>query len=596
MENIQSFLNLFGGVIGETPVNDNMHIDYKLGVIIAPSAMHLKKQIINQISYANLGSNQLNNSSFYKSWSRVSNVSLEERLRDQATHYFTTYGLMALGINCPDFIYIPIDEFQEKAPENLKLRVIKGYSKEALIAGCFNMLKSGLALQESTIKDIINVLNGCDYKFTGDEEINNREAKIYFAKLTKILPKNGEDLFRYLVYCATNQTLLIKSDALIKLIKESNYKLKLDKNQLVELSKSFNRYKPLWLAFKHKKNNSAFVNRIAKLAKKHHVPQSVNVLGSLTSKTFDVDTIKNAVKKANIFQIVRALNAMDHYSSGTFDRYYKIRNGKSFAKVKCHVQKNNSAFPVLIDEIKSRIKSKKVYIPEYIDYAFPVSEKMYTGNIPKHTKISASYKEGESILIGVYWKNDHHSDLDLSAVSLDEKIGWNRNWKTNNEGLMFSGDITNAYDGATEWLYCKRIDSPYLINLNAFSCPDNQKYTLIVGYSKDSINPNYMIDPNKILFQVESSMDQKQKIIGVINPNENKDGIEFSIIDQSFGNSIISCFKEKDKIARSAILSQVENSLKLRDVFDIVKNKEEADVVLEPNELSKDSILKLLGD
>ena len=623
MENIQSSLNLFGGVVtskeflsmmlkSDKKPNyfDDIHIDYELGIIIAPSAMHLKKEIISQISNTKLTTNQLNNSSFYKSWKKVSNVSIEQRLRDQVTHYFTTYGSMAFGLDSPDYVYIPTDEFQEKSPETLKLRVIKGYDQNTLISECFNMLKSGIALQETTIQDIINVLVACGYKFTGEEEIKNREAKIYFANLTKILPKNGDDLFRYLMYCATKQTLLVKSDDMINLIKASDYKLELNNDQLVELSKSFNRYKPLWLAFKKKSKlsklgkfehktsclNNSIVNRIAKLAKSNHVPQPVNVLSSLTSKKFDADTIEKSVKKANIFQIVRAFNAMNYYSSGNYDRYYRIRNGKSYAKVKKSVQKNKSAFPILIDEIKNRVKSKKVYIPEYIDYAFPISEKMYTGNIPKNTKISASYKKGASLLIGVYWKNKEHSDLDLSAVSLDEKIGWNRYWKTDDNGLMYSGDVTSAFDGASEWLHCKKIESEYLINLNAYSAPDNQSYTLIVGYSEDSeIGQNYMIDPNNILFQVESVMDQKQKVIGVVSPNENKDGIEFSIIDQSFGNGIVSSFASKDKIARSAILSQVENCLRLSDVFDIVKNKEEADVVLEPNELSKDSILKLFN-
>jgi hypothetical protein len=105
-----------------------------------------------------------------------------------------------------------------------------------------------------------------------------------------------------------------------------------------------------------------------------------------------------------------------------------------------------------------------------------------------------------------------------------------------------------------------------------------------------------MIDPNNILFQTECEMDQKQKIIGMIAPNQNNDGVEFSIIDQSFGNKTVSSFKEHDVTARSAILSQVENCLRLRDIFEVVDNKEDADVVLEPNDLSKDSILKLFAD
>jgi hypothetical protein len=276
------------------------------------------------------------------------------------------------------------------------------------------------------------------------------------------------------------------------------------------------------------------------------------------------------------------------------NRYYKIRNGKSFAKTKPstltmeQIRQNLSS---LLETVKTLKKDTKIYTTPFVDYAVPVSEKMFSGNIPKYTKISIPYETSQSLLVGVYWKNtESHSDLDLSAVNVNGKIGWNS--RHNGGGLSYSGDVTSAHNGASEWLYCHKLDGDYLIKLNRYSAPENQQYKIIIGYG-DKINSNYMIDPNKILFSVDCVMDHRQKILGLLKPNGNNTGVDFYLIDQFFGEGIVSSYREKDKIAQSAILSQSENFIRLSDIFTVVKNKEDADVILEPNELSKDSILNL---
>jgi hypothetical protein len=598
MKNISSSLLLFGAVIGRNvPDSNNFYIDQELGVVIAPSAMHLKDSILKEIKSTTLKNSQLNNTSFYKSWKKVQSVTLIERLRDQILHYFTTYGLMSLGLDSPEYVYIPTDEFATDSPKSLKLRVIKGISRVNLITSCFKFLNAKIALQQDTIQNILNVLSDCEYIFTGNEKIANREAKSLIVDLTGILPKNGEELFRYLIYSATKESLIVKNSQLITNIKSSRFDLDVlitSETQIVELSKSFHRYKPLWLAFKFNKDNSKIVNRIAKLAKVHHVPLAENVLGSLTSKMYSHKELTDAMHNASIFQILRAISATKLYLTDNDNRYYKIRNGKSFAKTKPstltmeQIQQNLST---LLETVKTLKKDTKIYTTPFVDYAVPVSEKMFSGNIPKYTKISIPYEESQCLLVGVYWKNTQsHSDLDLSAVNVNGKIGWNS--RHNGGGLSYSGDVTSAHKGASEWLYCHKLDGEYLIKLNRYSAPENQQYKIIIGYG-DKINSNYMIDPNKILFSVDCAMDHRQKILGLLKPNENNTGVDFYLIDQFFGEGIVSSYKEKDKIAQSAILSQSENFIRLSDIFTITTKKEDADVILEPNELSKDSILNL---
>jgi hypothetical protein len=598
MKNISSSLLLFGAVIGRSnPISNDFYIDQELGVVIAPTAMHLKDSILSEIKSTTLQNSQLNNTSFYKSWTKVQSVTLIERLRDQILHYFTTYGLMSLGLDSPEYVYIPTDEFATDSPKSLKLRVIKGISKENLNASCFKFLNAKIALQQDTIQNILNVLADCGYIFTGNEKIANKEAKSLIVDLTGILPKNGEELFRYLIYTATKETLVIKNSQLITNIKSSRFDLNVlitSESQIVELSKSFHRYKPLWLAFKFNKNNSRIVNRIAKLAKVHHVPLAENVLGSLTSKMYSRKELTDAMQNASIFQILRAISATKLYLTDNDNRYYKIRNGKSFAKTKpstLTMEQIQQNLFTLLETVKTQKKDTKIYTAPFVDYAVPVSEKMFSGNIPKYTKISVPYEESQSLLVGVYWKNTQsHSDLDLSAVNVNGKIGWNS--RHNGGGLSYSGDVTSAHNGASEWLYCHKLDGEYLIKLNRYSAPENQQYKIIIGYG-DKINSNYMIDSNKILFSVDCVMDYRQKILGLLKPNENNTGVNFYLIDQFFGEGIVSSYKEKDKIAQSAILSQSENFIRLSDIFTITTKKENADVILEPNELSKDSILNL---
>lgn len=584
MNSIESSIILFNAVIAQQNSTDNYYINYKRGIVISPDAVHEKENILKVID--NIP--DLNNTSFYKSWNKCKSVTLQERLIDQILHYFTT------AINS-EYIYFPTDELSTLPPENLRLKVIRGLSREQLIDSCFRLLQSSVALKSETLDHIFNVLAYCDYNFTGNEKIANREAISRVADLTGILPKNGDDLFRYIIYKATSETLIIKNEELIQKIKNSQYELNLTVDQVTELSRSFHRHKPLWMAFKFNKHNSSIVNKISKLAKNNHVPMQQNVLNSLTSKIHNKEEIIKSLNTANVFQIIRAINAINYYSLKGCDRYYRIRNGKSYAKRKQPSLGESRLLEtkkILLSALRDKVKNKKVFIPDFIDYAAPTSEKLFVGNVPVNSRITVPYDKSRNLLIGVYWKNsEEHSDLDLSAINITGKIGWNSGWVSNE--LTYSGDVTSAFNGASEWLYCQELKSEFLIKLNAYYAPDEQDYKLIIGYG-DKIDRNYIIDPNNILFSVDCVMNQNQKVLGLLSPNENNTGVEFHLIDQSFGQSIVSSLKEKDIIAQAAILSQVRSCLKLKDILNVVNNKDDAEIMLDPNDLQKDTILKLL--
>ena len=59
------------------------------------------------------------------------------------------------------------------------------------------------------------LIDELDYTFTGNENIKNKEAIIKIASLYGILPKDKMHFFRYIIWMATGESLLIKNEEVI---------------------------------------------------------------------------------------------------------------------------------------------------------------------------------------------------------------------------------------------------------------------------------------------------------------------------------------------------------------------------------------------
>ena len=562
------------------------------GVVITPEAAHYDNVdlIRNYLKSEQLNGKQLN-ASFHKSWHKIANSSDWQLKLEQLVHYITTYGYEQAGIYDQDSIFIPEEVLN--LPEPIALKVITCLSEKQLITKCLDLLASGVALKQETIDDIFSVLDDCGYSFKGNEVIKNKEAKCVVIDRTGILPSNGDELFRYLFYKATGKSLIIKNASTISAIKQSGYQLPaLTLQQQQELAKSFNRYKPLWLALKAAyKDNRRVINQISKWSKTKHVPMPVNPINVLTSQFIERSVLEPALSKANIYQLVRAGNACLEYAMLKPEHYYRIRNGKGYAKNKDNSLEKNELlrnFSFVYSEMLSRInKELKVFIPKHIQYAVPVSEKMFSGNIPKGTKVSVPYGE-EHILVGIYWEGDR-VDLDLSGMQSDgEKVGWDGRYS--DSGVMYSGDITSAPNGASEWLYLNKVDKKIIVTVNSFRAEDQQPYKIIVGYGSN-IKANYVINPNKVVFSADAVMSQKEQIVGIIQPTDT--GIEFILVDQGIGDSNVSATTAEGIIAREAIINQANTTMTVNQLFTVVDSKEEADLDLSPECLNRTTILDL---
>lgn len=615
---INSSLRLFNAVLEDASstatATDYEQLD-EYGVVIAPSAIHNSKEIRSYLKQAKVSGKQMNQT-FYSSAEEVQSKTLAERLTDQLTHYFTTYGLRAMGLGS-DFMYVPNDWEKTELPDQIKFQVIVGATANELIGRCLSMLESGMAMKQETIEDVINVLDYCSYKLTGHEIIKNREAQVLIADKTGVLPVNSDALFRYLMFKATGQTMPIKNKDFYTAITISGYRLpQLTNTHETNLAISFNRRKEFWMALKKaNKFNASVINRISKKSKKYHRPVPVNVLSSLTSKQFLYSEIQTAAKQANAFQLIRSMNALRAYeeyqevvdSSKEAHRIYQVRNGKAYVKkASSYVSKNVQAYNLLWSEISSLIdKQTKVYIPEGVRYTLPTSEKQFVGNVPTNSSIVLDPAKGK-IIAGIYWENGkrNHVDIDLSCDSLaGDRVGWNSRW--HNSELVFSGDITNAPSGASEWFtITKGVSSSWLLSANVFSggaSEDNPiKAKIMVGYEpNDKVHTDWgrhYIDPNDVLFTAEVEFKRRGLTLGMISPYEQVNGptlVRFTLLNSSVSNRCVTSGSQSVNLI-SAMLPKIDSALCLNDFLNVCEDPDEAEIDLSPNALAKDSLLNLI--
>ncbi len=558
------------------------------GFIIEPGALWAKIEIVNFYKNEKLDGYGLNKT-FHKSWKTIFSSSRTDLYFEQIRHYISTYGS-----DFEDEIYIP-NEILEIPNTKVVFKVIKAYPKEEMTQKCLELLKSGIALKEETINDVLSILvDELDYEFTGKENIKNKEAVIKIADMYGIIPNDVLEFFRYIIYRTTGESLLIKSKEVIEAIKTSNYNpaIQFEKYGLEKLAEIFNRFKPLFLAFKTKCPKA--INKIAKLSKIHHKPLVSNPLNYVTSIILNQEDDLHWLDNATPFALFRAISACHSRIQGQYAFAYRIRNGKSFIKTNKVSGAAWSNYDFLISYCKKRftLNGKKFFLPQDVEYALPTSEKMFVGNIPTGSKFF-----GDSLAIGIYWENQWGAhDIDLSGLNIGGKIGWNSEYKQGNGELMYSGDITDAPNGAVEYLYAKNgLKEPTLINSNIFSGSGNSEYKIVVGKG-DQIDYNFMMNPNHLFLETKCQSVQKQTILGVLIPEKNKQC--FVILNFGAGQSRVSGNSEITITATQALFQQWSNPISFRQIIiafggEIVNETENAEYNLSLNNLQKDSFIKI---
>lgn len=615
-------LKLFNVVCAEREATAPVLIK-DLGIVLDSKAAPYQVNIEKYFRSKTLNSSKLN-SSFYTSWEKVKNLPEIERLIDQVLHYASTYGTNFQS----DFVYKPNEKIEGLSEDRLKFVYVRGVSKDELVEMCFQLLESGIALAQESVEDILSILQSCNYKFgvTDTERVKNREALILICDKMNVVPSLPVEALRYIVYLITGETLLIKSDSLLQKMSEAESEPKRLGLQLFnqypkeKFATIFNRFKPIFLALKklkvepvkmrffNRKNpvaaslvteTSQRVNQISKLSKSLHVPLEKNLLNSLRSCTVDeLKKEKDKLLKTPFFQIARALN---YLRQSQLDGYkiYQIRNGKTFTKedlvqnsplVKEQFKKKEA---YLLELLKERydFSGQFFHIPNEVEYAIPTSEKAFVGNVPIGTKFTSS----EPIAAGIYWENSGGArDLDLSAVGLNSKVGWNASYQ--NTGLLYSGDMTDAQKGAVEYMYMtEELDDTFLLINNVYSGKVNSEYKIVLGKGPN-LKDKHMMQPKNVWFQADATTVSRQSLIGVLSPEDT--GSSFLILNGGSGSQSVSGSNKMNSITREAIVDRWQNSFSLNELLvtlgaEIFPVMQEGCSDLSPEMISRDSLLKL---
>lgn len=578
-------LKLFNAVLAKES-------DYKAfisedGFVIESKAIWAKKEIISYYAKEKLNGKDLNKT-FHKSWQKIKNSSRFQLLIEQINHYISTYGS-----HFQNEIYIP-NEVLNIPDVKLNFKVIKAYTKKEMQEKCLSLLRSGIALKEETIDDLLNILhNELEYDFTGKENIRNKEAVIKIADRYEIYPENPVEFFRYVIYKTTQTTLLIKDDNLINLIKQSRF----DPTFLFQLfgvekmAEIFNRFKPLFLAYKNRAPK--VINKISKLSKVYHQPLISNPLNNVTNillENSDLHWLENATP----FALFKALSACYSRMYGQDTFVYRIRNGKSWTKKTTATSANELNYDFILHYLKSKYNfdGKKIYLPKDVEFALPTSEKMFVGNIPTGTRFYA-----DRLAVGIYWEDAWGAyDLDLSGLNIAGKIGWNTAYNQNEGELMYSGDMTSAPNGAVEYLYANKGSvAPTLVMNNVFSGETECGYKIVIGKG-DAISYDYMMNPNNLFAEAKCNSVQKQTILGMLFPKNGKQC--FTLLNFGAGHSHVSGTSEVSMMATTALFQQwyepISFNLLMQELgAEIALHKEDVDFDFSLENLEKDSFTKI---
>lgn len=501
---VKASLNLHGSV----PVRDSKVYNKNLKLIkygyIAP------KNISKTVERVLISEATKLNKTFYTTWSDVTSKTREELAVDQICHYISvTFGDI---LNLPEIVYIPNVNCEKDM--SVPLRFVKGCEVDEIKDLTRNLLYKKVALKADTIADVFNILQTHEVDIT---KVRNRDSRTYIHVKHDIAPRDPIDILRCAVYDATGELSLIKNKDTYKKIEEGTHSIRWLKDNEQCLAVIFNRYKPIFMSMKTHAEAKPYINRISKLSKKHHSP--------MQSATHEPTTGYEIVKHVK------------YLINNKPSKVYQVRNGKMW----CTRDRK--------DEIDKYVSKLKCVLPDcFIQtpgtrLALPTSEKNFSGPFPIGTTFEPP--PSSPLIVGVYWRNQDGKriDLDLSAVDMNSKVGWNRNYST--QDVVFSGDVIDAPQGANEYLCFKNITSPKIVLVNKYrTCHDGiVNMNIIIGTGAIAKGQN-MLDDSQVIATTSTTCDEKQKTIGIVYPTD--DGPKFVLIDKCIGKKIAIGTANKD--------------------------------------------------
>ncbi len=236
--------------------------------------------------------------------------------------------------------------------------------------------------------------------------------------------------------------------------------------------------------------------------------------------------------------------------------------------------------------------SEKIFISKNVNTEFklPLTVRGDSGFLVE--KGSCYRIKSDKLRFGIYWKNgETRCDLDLGAVEMDSEfnfigfVSWNTDYK--NQGITFSGDVTDAPEGAAEYLqfYLNSVRGRYiLITCNRFSgMPENNEYYIGV---QTPTNKKFdeEFDPKNLDYHVTDKFDgagNKSRYCMVLDTTT---GYAYPLMLSS-NSRVMSVDKALGHITNMTV-NFWTSKVSYKDIFftllqeNLVRDKEDADVVI----------------
>lgn len=560
------------------------------------------------------------NNTLHKSLSYVENASDEELLYDQLLHYFSTYGREALGLEAR--VVIPNEVLKlPEGEDSIVVNIIHVLDHDEIVAKMYELIYSNMAMKKNTLESIVAVIEGYDIKFDINE-VKNKELFVRLCAKFNVVPRNPSAFLRYIVYKVTGNSLLINRSremqrTLRMAIRYSSY-LGNDIQSMLEnyvrlygstlLEETFFRYKYIWVALKDT-HTANFINRLRKKANKaKRRNNGLKVLDRLTTdNNIAIKDIKEELKKVSIYKKIALINMINYHNANPSSYVYRIRNGKSYIKEASSTPSriNPAYYNVIlcdiIESLKDKFANKKFYIPSNVNYALPTSEKKFVGFIPYGSYIDV----GETAIVGCYWENKdgHRIDLDLHAnMSSGRCVGWDSSYRSENRDILFTGDMTDGCNGATEAIYTfKEWDDFCSLDVCFFNHISDLmpfEYKLIVdGGEHNNVNRNYILSKKSMLTMINLEMETSTQTIGFLSNVEGIKRLHFFNLGTKGITTSNNSYKEMQlAYAQTTIQSQ----FMLRDLIEmcngeLVEEMEEDVIDLSVNSLTKETFVEMFN-
>lgn len=567
----QDVLELFKAVVVNEKAKTGPNTMFSdLGVVVDFKPTTVQKKLIRERS------STLNMRTMFSVEERENSDPLE-LISKQILHYIEVYGLQQPGLFDLEFDGGTI----------VSMTYIKGVTVTELRDMVRDLFAKNAPLKDTeAVKRVIKDFN---VSFNVNE-ITNNELRVALFDAKKHQFTNGDDAVRWLCYNATGSALLIKSKEVIHEVEKAsmNVPVKFFIDHCEVLAEVFNRHKKLILASKNEKNRS-FINRIARMSKYRHVPIQEPVSKRYISRALAGDIDAKFLKKIGIRDKFKFLNLLDYKRQQRTTDAFIIRNGK------IHVEEGravwseeeisrveNDILSVLKEDL-AHLNDKKILLDPRVHYGLPISRKQSIGHLPFGTRVLGGKTK---ISAGIYWENDWGAkDLDLSTIdSYGNRTGWGTYSGYNHENLItFSGDITDARDGAMEFMTSRDVD--YGLFVNIYSGEVGCGAEVVIG---DRSSGHWI---NDVVIREKTNLMSRGSVIGFVKDKD------FIVFQGRMGDGYISGDSEASVVARGSsdfwTVNRLFNAIETN--FEVDKDSKEVyDIDMRYENFTIDKLEKIL--